>query len=42
MSAQDHVLLGELGRYSDELFIKCRVIIFWHRIISWKQDKVLS
>ena len=41
-STPNNVLLGELGRYPAEIFIRSRMIGFWHRIISGKQDKICS
>ena len=41
-STPNNVLLGELGRYPAEFFIKSRMIGFWHRIVSGKQDKICS
>ena len=39
-STPDLVLLGELGRFPSDIFIKCRMIGFWKRILSGKKDKI--
>jgi hypothetical protein len=34
------VLYGELGRFSIDIEIKSRMVVFWKRIICNKQDKI--
>ena len=35
-----YILYAEAGRYPLELTIKCRMIGFWNRLITWKQSKL--
>ena len=35
-----YMLYAELGRYPVELYVKCRMIGFWNRIITGKQNKI--
>ena len=35
-----YMLYAELGRYPVELYVKCRMISFWNRIITGKQNKI--
>ena len=35
-----YMLYAELGRYPVELYVKCRMIVFWNRIITGKQNKI--
>jgi hypothetical protein len=34
------ILYGELCRYPIDIFIKCRMIAFWQRIVCNRQDKI--
>jgi hypothetical protein len=36
-STPNCILYGELGRYSIDIFIKCRMIAFWQRIVCNRQ-----
>lgn len=41
-STPNCILYGELGRFPIEIFIKCRIVAFWKRIICEKQDKIAA
>jgi hypothetical protein len=36
------ILYGELCRYPIDIFIKCRMIAFWQRIVCNRQDKIAA
>ena len=35
-----YMLYAELGRYPIEIYVKCRMIGFWNRLITGKQSKI--
>ena len=41
-SASNNILYGELGRFPSDILIKARMIGFWKRVITGKQDKISS
>ena len=41
-SASNNTLYGELGRFPSDILIKARMIGFWKRVITGKQDKISS
>ena len=41
-STSNNILYGELGRFPSDILIKARMIGFWKRVITGKQDKISS